>query len=286
MFKTILFSFLFLTGILTANETIAAKPTVLVTLAPYKFFVERIAGDTVKIALLVPPAASSHTFEPTPKQTLEAGRAALWFIMGEPFETRALPAIKNNNPAMQVIDLRQGVQLIYGHHCHAAECHHGVDSADLHLWLSPKIAQIQARTIAKGLIQLLPQHSDLYTKNLETLLQELQALDQEINNALAPLQNRFIMVSHPAYAYFCREYTLTQLSIEFEGRDPTPQQLTSVLNEARTHGIKTIFTQPQYSNKGAKLIASYLNAQVVSLDPYSEDYFNSMRSIALHFAEK
>jgi zinc transport system substrate-binding protein len=92
------------------------------------------------------------------------------------------------------------------------------------------------------------------------------------------------MVSHPAYAYFCRDYQLKQLSIEFEGKDPSPRQLTSVLTRARQAGIKTVFIQMQYNNKGAQLIAKELGAKIVTLDPYAENYFIMMREIASHFA--
>ena len=93
------------------------------------------------------------------------------------------------------------------------------------------------------------------------------------------------MVSHPAYAYFCRDYNLTQLSIEFEGKDPTPFQLTAILNKARDAHIKKIFIQAQYNSKGARLFAKELGAEVVMLGPYAEDYIHSMLEIARRFAE-
>lgn len=94
-----------------------------------------------------------------------------------------------------------------------------------------------------------------------------------------------LLVSHPAYAYFCRDYNLEQFSIEFEGKDPTPQQLTRVLQQARALKTKKIYIQRQYNNKGAKLVANELGAQLVMLDPYSENYLNTMHEIALRFAE-
>lgn len=101
---------------------------------------------------------------------------------------------------------------------------------------------------------------------------------------LNPLANRTILVSHPAYAYFCRDYNLTQLSIEFEGKDPMPQQLTKILETARDLKVKKIFIQPQFQNKGAKLIAKELDAELITLDPYSEDYFEMMREIGNRIA--
>lgn len=41
----------------------------------------------------------------------------------------------------------------------------------------------------------------------------------------------------------------------------------------------------QYNNKGAKLVAQDLHAAVVTLDPYSENYIESLREIARAFAK-
>lgn len=257
-------------------------PTILVSVAPYKFFAEKIAGSTVTVKMMVPAGASAHTYEPTPKEMMTASRAAVWFFIGEAFEEKAIKALKSHSPSMQVVDLRQGVDLITSYqgcpHCR------GRNSEDLHFWLSPKQAAIQVKTIASTLMTLFPQHQTVYQENLNSLIEELHQLDQEISVLLTPLKNRTIMVSHPAYAYFCRDYNLKQLSIEFEGKDPTPMQLTEILKEARQEKIKKIYIQKQYNNKGARLIAYQIGAQVVMLDPYAENYPQSMQMIAHAFA--
>lgn len=255
---------------------------VLVSVAPYKNFVERIGGDTVKVGLMVPAGASSHTYEPTPKETLAASKADGWFLIGETFETKAGRAIKSYHPEIVFFNLLDGVNLIASGP-HSCRCHPSCN--DLHVWLSPRQAAIQAKTIAASLSSLYPEHKDLYQRNLQQLLQDLQKLDQEIGAELAPLKQRWMMVSHPAYAYFARDYDLQQLPIEFEGKDPTPRQLTQVIQAARTQGIKTIFTQIQYSNKGARLIAQLLGGKTVDLNPYAEDYFQSLREIAHQIAQ-
>lgn len=260
------------------------KPHILVSVAPHKYFVEKIAGDTVTIGLMVPAGASAHTYEPTPKQVLAASHGDIWFIIGESFEARASRSLLAHNKTLALIDLRQGVDMITADPLTGACCCHA-NCQDLHIWLSARQAQIQAKTIADTLSARYPQNSQLYQKNLELFINELQKLDQQINTLLAPLKNRMIMVSHPAYAYFCRDYNLTQLSIEFEGKDPTPLQLTNVLNKARAAQTKKVYIQAQYNSKGAKLFAKELGAEVVNLDPYSEDYIKSMLEIAKQFSK-
>lgn len=276
----IAFSF-FYSPLLTAE---ASPPVVLVSVAPHKFFVERIAGDTLKVQLMVPAGVSAHTFEPTPKQMIQASQASIWFCLGETFETKALSALKAHRPDLQVVDLRDGVNLLYASSapdqgvCHCCSPH----GADLHIWLSLREAKTQLRRIAAVLASCYPLHAQLYQDNLQTTLEEFEALDAQITAQLSSLKNRVIVVSHPAYAYFCRDYGLKQLAIEQEGREPTARQLTHLLQQVRAASVCHVFIQPQYNNKGALLIAREIGASVIMLNPYAEDYLNSLRTLAEH----
>lgn len=271
--------FLILASFLSFSSLSATSGHVLVSVAPYKYFVELIAGNAVVVDVMVPAGASSHTYEPTPKQMMTAGKADIWFFLGESFEDKAKEALKSHNPKMVFTDLRKGVDLIKTHQCAK---HSGCE--DLHIWLSPKQAKIQAKNIAETLVAVYPDYKDIFNSNLAIFLQELTDLDQQIGLILKNMPNRTVMVGHPAYAYMARDYNFNQLPVEMEGRDPSPQQLTKILNEARAANIKKIFTQPQYSNKGAKLIADQIGAQIVSVDPYSADYLSSMINLANAFA--
>jgi zinc transport system substrate-binding protein len=281
MLRSLLFGLSLFLCCIKANAQSA--PTILVSVGPYKPIVEKIAGDTVNVNLMVPAGASAHTYEPTPKQMIAAGQAIAWFVIGESFESRAVASLKSHHPDMAIIDLRQGVDMIKADpHSGCCCCH--ANSQDLHIWLSARQMAIQAHTIAATFSKLFPQNAELYNNNLEKVIQELKSLDEEIATLLNPLKHRTILVSHPAYAYFCKDYNLNQMSIEFEGKDPTPYQITNLLNRAKEEKIKRVYIQMQYNNKGARLVAKELVADVVILDPYSEHYFNSMREIAKQFA--
>jgi zinc transport system substrate-binding protein len=255
---------------------------VIVSIAPYQYFVEAIVQETATVILLVPSGASFHHFEPTPKQVWETAKGDLWFRIGESFETRALSALQEHHPHLQVVDLREGVDLITldatSHSC----CH--ANGADLHIWLSPRAVKGQVVRIGNALMATYPEHRERYQRRLDTLLANLEQLDSEIQLLLAPIHNRILMVGHPAYAYFARDYSFTQLPIEFEGRDPSSKQLEQILCQARAQKIKTIFTQPQYHYKPTQILAQELSATIVLLDPYAKEYFSNMRHIAQQIA--
>lgn len=252
---------------------------VVVSIAPYKYFVNKIAGTEMQVDILVPAGSSPHFYEPTAQQILRVSEADIWFTMGESFEARARTSMQYQRPNMSIVDLREGVEVIRDHACCC--CQHEANSIDPHIWLSPREAKKQAASIAEALIKRYPQNKEIYQKNLENFQRELNDLDMEIATILKPLINRTILVSHPAMGYFCRDYGLEQLSIEFEGKEPSAKQMSNLLTLARDKNIKTVYIQEQHLSKGAHIVAKHIGAKVVDIDPLAESYIENMRQIAI-----
>jgi zinc transport system substrate-binding protein len=265
------------------NKNYEYSHSINVSIAPYKYFVEKIAGDTVSVNLMVPSGSDSHSYEPSSRSILKASKADAWFRIGESFEQRAKQAMLSHHPKMEIIDLREGVSAIHAHGGHGHACSHE-DCRDPHIWLSVREGKKQARIIADTLVKLYPEHKDRYHNALRQFERELDVLDLELEAILLPLKSRTILVSHPAYAYLCRDYNLQQISIEFEGREPSPQQLTRLLKKARELQVKRVFVQTQHLSKGAKLVANELGAVTIELDPLAEDYMENLRHIAKQIA--
>jgi zinc transport system substrate-binding protein len=166
-------------------------------------------------------------------------------------------------------------------HCH----HHHDEGKDLHVWLSPTLVKGQVQKITEALITLLPNQQTRFRTNLQIFLNELDELDRQIAHLLEPTKGKAILVSHPAFGYFCRDYQLTQLSIEIEGKDPLPRNVAEILTKANCYAIKTVLTEPQYSNKGAELLAQSLGLQTRMVDPYAENYSDNLLFIAKAISE-
>ena len=261
------------------NALISEERLVLVSTAPYVEILQELAGDDIQTELLVPAGFSSHTYEPTARQIMRASQAKIWFTIGEFFEKKAVDAIKSHNKSFITIDLRQGLPLLYdecGHHHH----HQDAQQADPHIWMSPKMMIEQVKVIAETLEKVFPELSQKVTLRLPFLIKKLNSLDNLIKAELAKKTNHFLVVSHPSYGYFCRDYSLMQIAIEHEGKDPTAKQLTHLIAFMKANNIHTIFTQKQYSTKAAEFIAKEVGAELISLDPYAQDYFANMQAIA------
>lgn len=280
-----LFLFFLQSFAFTCQAAEPKRPIVLVSIAPYKFFVDQIAGDTVTTEVVVPTGGSPHAYEPTVKQILEASKAEIWFTIGETFETRALQALQHAKHSLEAIDLREGLPLIYSDEESHAHCGHA-HSADPHIWLSPRLAQRQAQKIAEVLSKHFPFHQPLYVKNLDEFKRRLQELDKKIYLTLSSMKNRTLLVSHPAFAYYAKDYDLKQVSIEFEGKEPSPRHLTRLLEVAKQEKHPYIYIQKQHSSKGARLIAKEIGATIIEVDPLAENYFENILEMTHNFSKQ
>jgi zinc transport system substrate-binding protein len=270
---------------------------VCVPIVPLAYFVERLGGPHVRVTALVPPGQSMHAYDPTPRQIGALAEAAVYFSLELPFERRITAKIAADGAKTRVVNVRLGVNIraieadeagdsdLHDHDHDAVDEHHHhhdhiAGEPDPHLWLSARVMQTVSKRMAAELSAADPAHASAYEANLATLLAELQTLDGELKQLLAPAKGRSIYVYHPTYGYFCDDYGLKQIAVEIAGRDPTARELNALIDSARRAGVRTIFVQPQFSRKSAEALAEQINGTVVSLDPLAADWMSNMRQIA------
>ncbi len=168
-----------------------------------------------------------------------------------------------------------------GHvHIHGEDCNHPPGFVDPHVWLSPRIAKLQAGLMAEALIEADPGYASVYKENLERFLADLDSLDAELAWTLAPLAGTSIFVFHPAFGYLASAYGMTQTAIERDGLDPGSRYLAEVIERGRKQGVRAIFVSPQFSEASARMVAREIGAEVVVIDPLAPDYMRNLRSMA------
>ena len=270
----------------------ASRPgpiVVAVPITPVATFVEKIGAARVKTLVIVAPGQSMHTYDPTPKQVAALETAAVYLSMGLPFEQRIVAKVESQRNRTRVVDLRRGLTLrdIEDEHLletGAAHEHHDHGEKDPHIWLSPRMARVQAQTIADALCAADEAHADEYRRNLAVFQQELDELDHRIRGLLAACRSQAVFVYHPTYGYFCDDYGLRQVPVEISGREPTAKELAALIEKARREKVRVIFVQPQFSKKTAEALAAQIDGAVVDLDPLSAEYRENLEAIAKSIA--
>lgn len=258
------------------------KCDVLVSIPPYLYFVNQLTNGELKAESLVPEGANPHLYEPSPRQVAEARQAKVWIRLSEGFEQKILRSLQEQNAKLIIVNLAKDLTLpdLPTENGSCKCCHHHKESLDLHFWLSLRLAKDQALFIAKALSKAFPERTEQIENNLSALQKKFEETDLLITQELLPFEGQSILVSHPAFGYFCYDYKLKQISIEQEGKDPLPKEISAILQSANSSSIRTVLTQAQYNNKGALIIAEKLNLPVHEVDPYSENYLDNLLYIA------
>ncbi|MBC2710478.1 MAG: zinc ABC transporter substrate-binding protein [Desulfosarcina sp.] len=240
-----------------ASGWAADRVSVFVSIAPQRYFVQQIGKDLVDVQVLVEPGADPHTYEPKPKQMMALSKAALYFAIGIEFEAAKLGKITAMNPRMQVVHTDHGIMKLpmaahghpqkAGHHETAYRengDHHHPGSLDPHIWLSPPLVMMQARSILTALQTVDPAHRLAYEANYRAFTLELVDLDAHLRETFDSLKGSSFMVFHPSWGTFAHTYGLKQVPIETEGKSPKPAQLKKLIEHARSNHIKVVFVQP------------------------------------------
>ncbi len=263
---------------------------VTVSIAPQQYFVERIAGDRVRVTVMVPPGSDPHTYEPSPGQMRALSDADLYLAIGESFEQVWMERFRAMNPDMLVVDTSEGIQRLalpgaVHNDDDAADDEHADEHAlDPHIWVSPSLVKIQAKTIRDALVQIDPTHENLYDAGLASLLADIDALDAEIRATLSGLERRRFLVFHPSWGYFAQEYGLEQIPVEVGGQEPSAAELAEVISLAREEGIRVVLAQPEFSTQAAETIAREIGGEVLLVSPLAPDWLDNMRRVAQTFA--
>jgi zinc transport system substrate-binding protein len=271
--------------LITLTTMLSAQMQVCVSILPQAFFVQKVAGDLVKIEVLVKPGSSPATYAPKPSQLKLISDASLYFTIGVAFEKNWLHRFSSINDKMKLIDTTKGIEKISmegNHHEHHEHQHKGLDP---HVWLDPILVASQVNIIANTLAKEDPKNAKIYFKNRENFIKELHTIDAEIKKILSNTKNREFIVFHPSFGYFAKRYGLKQIAIEKEGKEPSVKYIKKVIDFAKKHQIKRVFVAPQFSQKSAKQIAMQIDGTVKSINPLAQKWDENILDIAKSFVK-
>ena len=265
----------------SSNNNLNGKIGVVVSLGPEVEWVNAVGGDKVNVSLMVPSGSDPHTYEPLPNQLTQVSYAKMYIEIGSSieFENNYMDKIKEANPNMLVVNASQGIQLIPNSAENEAE------TVDPHVWVDPKNAKIMVNNIYNGLVQEDPADKDYFQKNRDQYLQQLDQLDKNTTQLLKGKQNTTILIFHPAFGYYAKDYNLTIVGAMINDEEPSPQRIAMMVDIAKKNNITIVYSEPQYDPKFMQSIASQINGQVLTVSDLDEHYIQNMNNVAMAFSK-
>ncbi|MGE5299401.1 MAG: metal ABC transporter substrate-binding protein [Acidobacteriota bacterium] len=246
------------------------KLRVVASITPLADFARQVGGEKVQVALLLPPGASPHTFEPTPRTMQEISQAKIFIRIGAGLEFWADRLIAAAAPAIKTVDCSRGVELLGGH-VNGPDREHDSDvaGADPHIWLDPIICIGIIRKIEDAFSGADPSNSSYYKRNAAVYISKLSALDREIAERVKTFRTREYVTFHPAWNYFSKRYGLKVAAVieESPGKEPSAKHIDKILRLIKKMKTRVVFAEPQFSPKIAEAIAKEAGGRVLFLDP-------------------
>jgi zinc transport system substrate-binding protein len=151
---------------------------------------------------------------------------------------------------------------------HAGHDHaHGAH--DPHAWLSLANVVTWLDLIAARLSTADPDNAGAYFANAAAAKAEMDALEAEVTEILAPAQGGSFIVFHDAYQYFEQTFDFPAagaISIS-DAREPSPARIAEVQGRIRDEGIDCVLAEPQFNPGLVATVTDGVAVETAVIDP-------------------
>jgi zinc transport system substrate-binding protein len=239
---------------------------------PVAFAAEEVGAPEVEN--LTPPGAEPHDVEVSASDVEEVQEADLVLLMGRDFQPQLEDAAAGaGGEVVEILDT-SGLDLLRGG---GEDDEHGQDP---HVWLDPRRYTLVVERIAGALED---------PEAAMPMVEQLDQLDAEFRAGLSDCERREIVTSHEAFGYLADRYGLEQIAVTglSPEAEPSPTELSDVVEEVRSSGATTVFSETLVSPDLAETVARETGAETAVLNPIEgltaeeqdrgEDYFSLMR---------
>ncbi len=259
------------------------RAAIAVSFEPQAWMLRQIAGDDFDIVTLLPPGSDPETYQPSIGTMKNFGKAEAFLTLGTSgFERQLSENIHANFPDLKTIDCTIGIDKItgtHGHdHSHGAEGHHHSEEFDPHMLSSIRNSIVIAENMTQALMQIHPERAEKYKEAGTELKQKLQAMDDSISSM--GIGGKSLALRHPSLSYFARDYGLTQIPLQFDGKEASPLQLRKRMEEMNESGTKVFVIEKEHSIPSDKETAKQLGLETIEVSLNSSSWLDDLMKIA------
>lgn len=233
--------------------------------------------DRGKIALsvIVPQTASAHGYEPPPSQMAALAGAEVLVANGMGLDDWATRSPAPGQVLVRFEDI-PGARLAGSGEPdpHPPDQFH--HSLDQHLWFDPALVRPFASRLSESLRgRVAARHPDpgleqRFAAALQRFHEGTFAVERDFASRLEPFRGRRVIVFHDALHRICARYGITIGAVlrPIEEAEPSASDLRTAIEQVRSHGVRAVFVEPQFSPQAARRIAEATGARLVSVDPH------------------
>lgn len=254
----------------------SSTPKVAVSIFPLYDVTRRIAGDRFDVILVLPPGASEHGYDPSPKEIARLDGATLGIAVGLGMDTWVEDVMKNAGGVPRMLRVGEHVatmpirvEPIGEQHAVHEQHAHEVGAPDPHVWLDPRRMITITDAIETELAAVAPRDQATFAANAAAVKRDLAALDAELEARSRAWAKRPIVTFHGSMAYFAERYGLVIAAVvePIAGKEPTATYLAEVIEAIRRNHAVALFSEPQLDHAAGETIAREVGIPLGELDP-------------------
>ena len=261
-----------------ASSKVGEK-VITVSIPPLQGLVEAIVNNDYKVVALLPSGSTPENYSPTPSQLINIEESEFVFFVGTlDFENTIAQRLAERD--INIVNTGRDAELVEGECSHnhkvGSEHNHGVDP---HIWLSLVELEKVVGNIGNAICATHPD-SVRYKANFEQLMGRIKAAHEHYLELFEPHRGEAFLIYHPALTYFARDYGLEQISVEQEGKAPTPTTLAELAEVVNNSEIEHLIYQSEYPVDVVKPVAEVLGVKLLEINPLSVDILAEINRIA------
>jgi ABC-type Zn uptake system ZnuABC Zn-binding protein ZnuA len=219
-------------------------------------FARNVAGEQVRLTVLLKPNQDAHDFEPEPSQIRALADADLVLRNGIGLDAFVSKAIEGTDA--EVVVVSDGVRLRAGEHEEEGdEGEHEEDEAaheeaagnDPHIWLSVANARVMVENVRQALREADPANAVVYDQNAQRYLAELDVLDASVRQQVASVPSgcRKLVTNHDVLGYYAAAYGLEVVGSVIPSAtteaQPSASDVAQIVERIRDEGVPAIFAE-------------------------------------------
>ena len=224
---------------------------------------KNVGGERVEVTAIVGPNGDAHVYAPAPADAKRLADSKLVIANGLGFEGWITRLIKASGTKAVHVVASKGVKprKAAGH-----DHDHGHAAGDPHAWQSVANVKIYVGNIRDALAAADPAGKTAYEANAAAYLGKLDALEREINDAVAriPAERRRIITTHDAFGYFRDAYGLDFIAPQGVSTESevSARDVARIIAQIKKQKIPAVFMENVSDPRLLKRIADETGAKI------------------------
>ncbi len=203
----------------------------------------QVAGDRAQVVSLVPLGTDPHTYEPRPEDLRRVAEAQLVFYNGFNLELWFDRLIQGSGTRARIVVASAGLTPIMI----KDPLSRFEGAPDPHAWMDVQnVIEYYVPNIRDAFIQVDPEGAEIYRRNADLYIAELEALDRLIRerSITVPLARRKLVTTENALHYFAARYGFTVVGWVYTlapEAEPPARRIVELVEKIRRERVPALF---------------------------------------------